>query len=191
MGRHQPREKLEIAYFSEGMKQPLLFVFLALLICSCASVTVRTDFDADAPFKDYKTYQLQTDSVTGLSELDERRLYRILDSVLQAQGWRKKPLPDILIDVRSEIYQAAPNSASVGVGGTGGQIGGGMQVGIPLNQNSLRRQITFLFVEFRSNLIVWEARAQGPFSEYWNPAKREKELRKVVLKTLERFPFSE
>ena len=173
------------------MKQLLPFLLTTLFLCSCASVSVKTDYDPEAPFDQYKTYQFQTDSVSGLSELDERRLYRVLDSALQAKGWRKKPLPDILIDVRSDVFQRTPNSASVGIGGTGGRVAGGMQFGIPMNQNALRRQIRFLFVDFRSNLLVWEGRAQGPFNEYWDPPKREKELRKVVLKTLSRYPFPE
>lgn len=170
--------------------KPFALLFLFILLCSsCASVSVSTDYNPEAPLSDYKTYQYQSAEPTGLSELDEGRLYRVMDSVLQSKGWRKKPLPDVIIDVRSEIRAAQNSNVGVGIGGTGRQAGGGLSVGVPVNSNSQRRMISFLFVDFRSNEVVWEARALGPFNEYWKPKKREQELRKVVLKTLGRYPF--
>jgi hypothetical protein len=166
----------------------LPFIFL-LLLTSCSAVSVRTDYDADAPLSEVRTYQYQNEGPTGLSELDERRLYRMMDSVLTSKGWRKKPLPDVIIDVQAELVESSGNAVGVGVGGTGGQVGGGVQVGIPLNGRSQKRRITFLVVDFREQEVIWEARALGPFSENWKPSQREEQLRKLVLKTLDKYPF--
>ena len=167
-----------------------LFPFiLALLLTSCSAVSVRTDYDETAPLSEVRTYQYQNEGPSGLSELDERRLYRVMDSVLTSKGWRKKPLPDVIIDVQAELVESSGNTVGVGVGGTGGQVGGGVQVGIPLNGRSQKRRITFLVVDFREQEVMWEARTLGPFSENWKPSQREEQLRKVVLKTLDKYPF--
>jgi len=168
-----------------------LFLLFVFLFSSCASVSVSTDYNPEASLSEYRTYQYQSEEPTGLSELDEGRLYRAIDSVLQSKGWRKKPLPDVLIDISSEIRDAQNSNVGVGIGGTGRQAGGGLSVGIPVNTNSQRRLISFFFIDFRSEEVVWEARALGPFNEFWKPEKREEELRKVVLKTLSRYPFEE
>jgi len=177
------------SYLYRAMNRYALFLLSIVFFSSCASVSVSTDYNPEAPLSEYRTYQYQSEEPTGLSELDEGRLYGVMDSVLQSKGWRKKPLPDVFIDVRSEIRAAQNSGVGVGIGGTGRQAGGGLSVGVPVNTNSQRRMISFLFVDFRSNEVVWEARALGPFNEYWKPQKREQELRKVVLKTLSRYPF--
>ena len=47
---------------------------LALLIISCAPIHVNYDYDKEANFGAYKTYQYYGSMETGLNELDTKRL---------------------------------------------------------------------------------------------------------------------
>lgn len=167
-------------------------MFIAIstvLFSSCATISLKTDFDPGAPFDSYTSYRVNSDMESGMSELDERRLVRLIDSVMQARGFERKLIPDVIIDVRSQVFrrQSQP-SFGIGMGGTNGNVGGGMSVGIPSGGSSLRRQIDLAFFEFTTNNIVWEARTESSYKEKNTPEEREEALRQIVIKALDAYP---
>src|SRR5690606_14189184 len=106
---------------------------LSILIISCASVRVNYDYEKATDFTIYKTYNYYSDMNMGMSELDSRRLLDALDASLQAKGMTISDSPDFLINVRSSTYQEAQRSnMGVGVAGGGGNVGGGISIGIPV-----------------------------------------------------------
>jgi hypothetical protein len=109
---------------------------------------VNYDYEKTTDFNTYKTYNYYADLNTGMSELDTKRLLDALDSALQTSGYALSQTPDFFIDIKSSEYQeAARNNVGVGLGGTGGNVGGGISIGIPVGQNNLNRQIVFEFVD--------------------------------------------
>ena len=81
----------------------LLFSVLAImLILSCSSMSVRTDFDDQADFTTYKTYNWMDNKhkVTIRSNLADSEIKRAVDSELELKGYRragKGEKPDLLI----------------------------------------------------------------------------------------------
>lgn len=176
-------------YKFDGMRKTLFIAISTALLSSCATISLKTDYDPGAAFDDYRTYRVNPDMQSGMSELDQRRLVRLIDSVMQARGFERKLIPDLIVDVRSQIYRRESQpSFGFGMGGTNANVSGGMSVGIPAGGSSLRRQIDIAFFEFTTDKIVWEARTETGFKEKITPGEREEALRKVVVKALDAYP---
>ena len=168
------------------------FVFslvLVFLVLSCTTVRVNYDYDKDIDFSSYATYNYYSDMKTGLSQLDEKRLVRILDSTLKTRGYRLTEEPDFFINILNSEFQSAPSSSvGVGIGGGGRNVGGGISVGLPVGNPGIQRSIQFDFVDAQRDALFWQATAQSGYRENASPSVRESNLRALVKKVFSKFP---
>ena len=150
---------------------------------------VNYDYDKSTDFSNYTTYNYFTDMETGLSPLDEKRLFRVLDSTLQAKGFLLSEEPDFLVNVISQEFRNTSQSAvGVGVGGTNRNVGGGVSIGIPVGSSQLERSIQFDLVDSQKDALFWQAISESGFRPNASPSVREEQLRKVVDKVFSKFP---
>jgi len=162
---------------------------LLLLVIGCSAVRVTYDYDKTTDFSNYTTYNYFSDIETGLSALDEKRLFRVLDSTLQTKGFLLSEEPDFLVNILSQEFRNASQSAvGVGVGGTNRNVGGGVSIGIPVGSSQLERSIQFDFVDAQKNALFWQAISESGFRPNASPSVREGQLRKVVDKVFSKFP---
>jgi len=162
---------------------------LCLLFFSCATVKVQYDYVLGSDFTKYATYNYFSDMETGLGELDEKRLLKILDTTLQAKGFSMAEQPDFYINILSREYRNAPNNTvGVGVGGTGSNVGGGISLGIPLGNSGWQREIQFDFVDATENVLYWQAITESGFRDNASPSVKEALLQKVITKAFSKFP---
>ncbi len=167
----------------------LLVCVLYALISSCSSVRVNYDYEKETDFTNYSTYNYYPEMDTGLSQLDTGRLLRAVDSVMQLKGIQLSEEPDFLINIHSSSYRTPQGSAvGVGVGGTGGNMGGGVSIGMPLGQGGFEREIVFDLVDSQKDALFWQAVSNSNFRENASPSEREKVLKAVVAKVFSRFP---
>lgn len=163
-------------------------LFLVLLMSSCG-VTVNYDYKKATDFSKYKSYNYYSDLETGLSELDTKRLIRVMDSSLVKRGYVKSDYPDFMINiVSSEFQNPSQSNVGVGVGGTGGNVGGGISVGFPIGQSKTSREVIFEFVDAKTNSLFWQAVSQSNYSPNNSPEQREAKLKTIVEKVLEGYP---
>lgn len=166
-----------------------LGLLMVLLLLSCAGGHVTYDYDKSTDFSNYTTYNYFDDMQTGLSQLDERRLLKYLDSTLQSKGLLLSEEPDFLINIISSEYRKAPNNTvGVGIGGTGRNVGGGVSVGVPLGGSALERRIQFDFVDFQKNTLFWQAISESGYRDNASPYEREEKLRAIINKVFSKFP---
>lgn len=166
-----------------------IILFMALALFSCAAVGVNYDYDKTTDFSNYSTYNYYPEMQTGLSELDTKRLLQAVDSVMQGKGFRFSEEPDFLINIHSNSFRApSGNTVGVGVGGTGGHVGGGVSIGLPIGQNKLEREIVFDLVDSQKDALFWQAVSTSSYSENATPLSREKQLREVVSKVFSKYP---
>lgn len=166
-----------------------LYIGCVCLLLSCNAVRVNYDYDKTTNFKNYSTYNYFYDMESGLSQLDEKRLLRALDSTLSAKGYLLAEEPDFLINVLSTEFQTAPsNNVGIGVGGTGRNVGGGVSVGLPIGNAGWQRQIRFDFVDSQKDALFWQAVSESGFRDNASPSVREERLRAVVAKVFKNFP---
>ncbi len=169
--------------------KPLKSLLLLFLIVSCAPIYVNYDYEKGTDFTQYKTYNYYSDMETGLSELDTKRLFNILDERLIAKGFSLSDTPDFYVNIQSGEYQESQrNTVGVGVGGSGQNVGGGISVGIPIGQANVNRQIIIDFVDESKNGLFWQAVTESSFNPNATPEKREERLIAIVDKVLEGYP---
>ena len=167
----------------------LCYILLVLLFTSCHVVRVQTDYEKETDFSNYSTYNYFSDLETGLSELDEKRLIKVLDAAMQAEGILLSEEPDFLINIQSGIYQTPRNNTvGVGLGGTGRNVGGGVSMGIPIGQSNVQREISFDFVDSQKDMLIWQAISKSHLNENVTPLEREKKLKEIVEKVLSKYP---
>lgn len=177
--------------YSGSYPLAVLILAAAAFLYSCATVQVNYDYDKETDFTNYSTYNHYPDMVTGLGELDTGRLLDALDSVMQARGYLLSEEPDFFINIQSNTFRM-PRSSSVGVGvgGTGGNVGGGVSIGLPLGQRTLEKEIVFDLVDSQKDALFWQAVSNSNFNENATPLEKEKKLREIVSKVFSKFPPS-
>ncbi len=169
----------------------IVFPILLFLLVSCSAVRVNYDYSPGTDFTAYQTYNYYPDMDTGLSQLDTKRLLRAVDSVMQIQGLNVSLKPDFYINIQSQVYRDAPSpSVGVGMGGTGGNVGGGISVGVPIGGSGLSREIVFDFVDAELDALFWQAVSNSNFRDNASPSTRERVLREVVAKVFSKYPPS-
>ena len=80
----------------------LLFLpIIALVITSCSSVRVTTDYDTKADFNQYKTFAFYKTGIdkAAISDLDKKRIMRAIETELLAKGMTKSAKPDVLVSL--------------------------------------------------------------------------------------------
>ena len=165
------------------------FLILLMLLVSCGGVKVNYDYDKSTDFSNYTSYNYFSDMNSGLSQLDEKRLLRVLDSTLQSKGFLLTEEPDFYINIISSEYRNAPNnSVGVGIGGTGRNVGGGVSVGLPLGNTGIQRRIQFDFVDAQKDALFWKASTESGYRENASPSVREDRIRALVHKVFDKFP---
>lgn len=167
----------------------LFCLLLGLGSLGCSSLQVHHDYDQGVDWSAYGTYNFYPDLETGLSELDTRRLLDAVDNVLREKGYQQSEEPDLLLNIFSETYHEAPRSSvGVGMGGTGGNIGGGVSVGIPVSGSGLQRVITFDLIDQASNSLRWQGICTDRYSEGASPEQREERFRQIAMRVFAKFP---
>lgn len=167
----------------------LPLIILLLFVVSCAPIRVNYDFEKGADFSKYKTYSYYGDMKTGLSELDTKRFLDALDAQMAAKGFTFSKTPDFLVDIKSSEYQDAQrNTFGVGLGGGGGNMGGGISIGLPIGQAQLNRQIIIDFVDENGKGLFWQAVSESSFNPNASPEKREQLFNALTEKVLAKYP---
>ncbi|WP_335965978.1 DUF4136 domain-containing protein [Galbibacter sp. PAP.153] len=171
------------------MKTLFASICICFLIYSCSGVKVTYDYDKKTDFSQFKTYGFYPKMQSGLSQLDEKRLFRSIDSVMQARGYENSASPDLYINIESSNRPKPVNSSvGIGIGGSNRNIGGGVSVGVPIGQQDQYRQIVFDLVDVDNDELIWQAVSEGTISEAMTPAMREAKLKEVVEKVFSKYP---
>ncbi|WP_046743591.1 DUF4136 domain-containing protein [Kordia zhangzhouensis] len=169
------------------MKYINLVLFL-LIFAACTTPRVVYDYDHKTNFSNYKTYNLYPEIETGLSELDNKRLLRVTDSIMQERGFVRTATPDFYINIETHFFEPDRNNAiGVGVGGTGRNVGGGISIGLPVGDKH-NQQFVFDFVDVRQDELFWQAVVEGFYKEQSTPEEREVYFIQILQKVLEGYP---
>jgi hypothetical protein len=164
-------------------------ILLLVLIVACSAPKVVFDYDQNLDFSNYKSYNFYPEFETGLSELDDKRLLRQTDSILQSRGFVKNATPDFYINVHANAFEPVNNGGvGVGVGGGGRNSGGGISIGLPIGNSKLNQELVFDFVDVRKDELFWKAIAEGYYKEDATPQERVVYFRTILLKVLEEYP---
>jgi len=166
----------------------LTISILSLFLVSCGA-TVAVDYDKQVDFLKYNTYNYFPNIDSGLNALDDNRIIKITDSLLQQRGFTKSETPQIFINFFArESVSNSRNTIGIGVGGGGGNMGVGVSGGIPIGGRVVNQQLTIDFIDVAKDDLVWQAVAEGEMKERATPQQKEAYYVSVIQKILKEYP---
>lgn len=170
------------------MKNSFLLL-IVLSLTSCGSMNVEYDYDEQANFDTFKTYNYIAEMQSGLTQLDLNRLMKATDSILQGRGYMLSEKPALLIDVSSDQYkQASRNTLGIGLGSGGGNVGVGVGGGIPIGGRELHQTITINLVDAQKDALIWQAVSDSNIKLNTDPQQRQAYFKKLMEKVFKKFP---
>lgn len=168
------------------MKHLLLLVCISLISCG---TYVNTDYDRNTDFRELKTYNFYPDLETGLSQIDNERIMRISDSIMQSKGFLKSEDPQILINFfAEESVTGSRNTLGIGLGSGGNNGGVVVNAGLPIGGPVIRQQLTVDIVDAKNDELIWQAFIDGDYKERSGPIQKMDYYRKNLSRVLKKYP---
>ena len=180
---------------------PLLIV--AILLSSCSSVRVASDYNKETQFNDYKTFAFFKPGIdkAEISDLDKRRILKAIESELMAKGMTKSENPDMLVSIftksnqRVDVYNNNWGFGGWGWGagrwgwGWGSGFGWGPGFGWGGNNVSTRTEgILFVdFIDTGKKQLIWQGSGTG-YLVTKNVDKKEARIKEFVSEMMTKYP---
>lgn len=176
---------------SSLLNKLLLFVLFAplLLLSSCSSVRVASDYDKQADFSKYKTFAFYKPGIdkAEINDLDKRRMLRAIESELLAKGFTKSETPDVLVSIFTKSRE------KVNIQGSGYYPYGYGWGWSPYYWGSYNTVTTstegVLYIDLidtNKKELVWQGVGTGYLSK--NTSKKEERIQEFVASIMDKYP---
>lgn len=173
------------------MKKYLILLFSAVLLFSCGSVKVVTDYDDKVDFNQYKTFAFYKPGIdkAEISDLDKKRVLRAIESELLAQGFTKSKNPDVVVSFftksRRKVNVNQNNNYGYGFGWNP-WMGNRMNNDIQVSQYT-EGTLFVDFIDTAKKELVWQGIGTGALVTQ-SREKKEIRIKKFVKEIISRFP---
>lgn len=148
------------------------FLAVVVLLSACSSLRVASDFDRDANFASYKTYNFYPKGLEKLAVngLDKKRMMAAVDTEMQAKGFTKADKPDLFVNLivvkreRTDVYDNGFYGGPWGWrGGWGWGMGWGPFWGGGMRSFDRYEEGMFIidFLDTKTKMHVWHGRGDG------------------------------
>ena len=165
---------------------PLL---LLLVLTSCTTVRVATDYDKEVNFNQYRSFAFYKPGIdkAQISDLDKKRILRAIETELSSKGMVKSENPDLLVSIftkekeRIDVYN---NNFGYGWGWNP------YWYGAYNTSNVSRTAEGTLFIDLidaKTNNLVWQGMGSADLVTY-DMEKKEARIREIVSKILAKYP---
>jgi hypothetical protein len=168
-------------------------ILLALVVTSCSSVKVASDYDKNANFNTYKTFAFFKTGIdkAEISDLDKRRVLRAIEAELMAKGFTKSENPDMLVSIFTKSREKV-NVYNNGFGPYGYGWGwspwywGGYGYGGSTVSTTTEGVLYIDLIDAKKKELVWQGMGTGYLSK--NMEKKEERIKEFVNKIMEKYP---
>ncbi|TDX14374.1 DUF4136 domain-containing protein [Flavobacterium sp. S87F.05.LMB.W.Kidney.N] len=170
----------------------LIPFFLLLILSSCSSVTVYSDYDKTVDFTPYKRYAYFKPGIdkVEISDLDKRRILRAIDDQMQAKGFTKSDNPDLLVNIFTKSReQVDVNQFSAGWGYGWGwgwnpwMMYGGNQTTV---STSTEGTLYIDLIDAKKKEMIWQGEGVGTLTR--DIDKKDERIAEFVGKILAQYP---
>ena len=167
---------------------PVLLLFM--IVASCSSVRVASDYDKNANFDQYKTFAFYKTGIdkAEISDLDKRRILRAIETELMAKGFTKSEKPDMLVSIFTKSREQV-NVYNNGFGSYG--YGWGWSPYYWNNYNtsvstSTEGTLYIDLIDANKKELVWQGLGSGYLTQ--NMEKKDERIQEFVSKIMEKYP---
>lgn len=174
------------------MKKVILLIFGVILMTSCNSLKVTTDYDTAVNFTNYKTFAFFKPGIdkADISDLDKKRILRAIEAELTAKGLTKSENPDMLVSIFTKSRERVDvNQNNFGWGWGWGwnpwMWNNGMN-----NVNVSQYTEGTLFIDFidkNKKELIWQGVGTGAL-KIQNREKKEERIKEFVKEIISNYP---
>ena len=176
----------------------LIFLFsILIIVASCSTIRVSSDFDKAAPFAKYKTYAFTPEALSlPINDLNRNRLLTAIETELAAKGFTKSDNPDVFIDMqlKGEEVQTATATTTGGYPGYG--YGGGYRYGwgggfstTTIDYDTYVEGTLFIdMIDIQKKQLVWQGRGTKTLEPDASQQKREENINYAVKQIFLQYP---
>lgn len=159
-------------------------LLIVLFVTSCASVSVSTDYDKQAPFDSYKTFAFYKPGIdkVEISDLDKKRILRAIEKEMLVKGFVKSETPDLLVNINTTTEKNV-NVYNAGIGYGWGPWYGGYNRHVSSSTNGV---LYIDLINSKDKQLVWQGRGSGYLTH--NVEKKDERTQEFVTKILEKYP---
>ena len=167
---------------------------LVLVLSSCGSIKVTTDYDSGVEFSKYKTFAYFKTGIdkADISDLDKKRVLRAIERELKAQGFTKSDNPDFLVSIFAKSRERVNvNQSNLGLGWGWGwgwnpwMMGGGMN---QVKVSQFTEGTLFIdFIDKQKKELIWQGVGSGAL-RIQNREKKEKRINLFVKEIVSKCP---
>jgi len=173
--------------------QTISLTLLVVVIASCSSVRVASDYDSKADFSQYKTFAFFKGGIdkAEISDLDKRRILRAIETELMARGFTKSEKPDMLVSIftkssqRVNVYNNAWGAGAWGWGGFGPGWGWGWDMQ-PAVSTRTEGVLYVDLIDANKRELVWQGMGTGYLAQTRD--RKEARIKEFVTKIMEKYP---
>lgn len=175
------------------MKKIIFLLFILVIVTSCSSIRVSSDFDKTAGFSNYKTYAFTPEALAlPLDDINRNRLISAIEKELAAKGFTKSEKPDVLIDVtiKTQTQQTATATNTGGYYGPGYRYGwsGGFSTTY-IDYDTYTDGTLFIdMIDATKNQLVWQGRGTKTIDPDASQQKREQNINYAVEQIFIKYP---
>ena len=165
-------------------------LFLLILLSSCSTVRVATDYDREANFNNYNTYAFFKPGIdkAEISDLDKKRILRAIDAELSAKGMVKNEEPALLVSIftkereRIDVYN---NNFGWGWGWNPWWYGGAFGSTV---SRSTEGSLYIDLIDAKTKELVWQGVGSAKLITSGNIDKKEERIREIVREIMVAYP---
>jgi hypothetical protein len=174
------------------MKTLPLIALTAILVASCATIKVTSDYDRTAQFESYKTYAFTQEALNlNIDELNRNRVINAVEKEMGLKGFTKSDTPDVLVDLKlvaKTMHTATANTS--GGYGAGYRYGwGGGFTTTTINYDSYQEGTLFIdMIDVDKNQLVWQGRGVDTLDPDASAEKRESKINYAVQQIFSQYP---
>ena len=165
----------------------LLTVLLAIVVTSCATVRVSTDYDTQADFNSYKTFAFYKPGIdkAEISDLDKKRILRAIETQMIAKGFTKSATPDLLVNINTKTEKNV-NIYNAGIGYGWGPFHSRLNRNVSTSTNGV---LYIDLINTKDKQLVWQGKGSGYLTH--SAKKKDERIRVFVAEILNNYPPSE
>ncbi|PRX42927.1 DUF4136 domain-containing protein [Salegentibacter salegens] len=167
-----------------------VLLLLAVLVTSCSSVRVASDYDREVNFNQYQSYAFFKPGIdkAEISDLDKKRILRAIEDEMQRKGFTKSDNPDLLVSIFTKtneninIYQNNMMGWGYGWGWHPWYWGSGFNTVNRTSDGTLYIDL----IDAEGKELVWQGMGTAALASDVN--KKQARINEIVQEILEKYP---
>ncbi|WP_293873792.1 DUF4136 domain-containing protein [Flavobacterium sp.] len=169
----------------------ILPLLLLVVLSSCSSIKVNSDYDKKIDFAQYKTFAFYKNGIdkVEISDLDKKRILRSIDEVMTAKGFTKNETPDLLVNIFTKEREQVDVSRFNSGWGYGWGYGWNPYMWGGNNTSISRYTEGTLYIDLidaKKKELIWQGEGEGVLTKDTN--KKDEKIKEFVSKILEQYP---